>query len=257
MKIKSLLIVLFLIPFMGYTQEAPNKTDAAGKKQGAWIKLDGNKKKLYEGNFVNDVPVGKFTYYYDNGLPYSIIIWSNNGKVGRTKLYEGSGKLVAEGKYIDQKKDSVWIFYNESGKVLSEETYKLGKKNGVFKVYYSNGQIAEEKPWVNGLANGPHKKYFESGQLKYSGQYINDKVEGKVTFYHVDGKINATGIYKNDLKDGEWKYYKEDGKLQKTDKYVNGKLIVSDKDFISKEQVDEEKKKFEQFEMKDPFQDKY
>jgi antitoxin component YwqK of YwqJK toxin-antitoxin module len=82
-------------------------------------------------------------------------------------------------------------------------------------------------------------------------------VEGKVIFYHVDGKVNATGNYVNDLKDGEWKYYKEDGKLQKTDKYINGKLMTSSQDFIPKEQVDKEKKNAEQYEIKDPYSDKY
>lgn len=256
MKINIILITLFLFSSSIQAQEAPNKTDASGKKQGVWIKLDENKKKLYEGTFVNDMPVGKFIYYYDNETPYSIVVWSNNGKIGRTKLFDGGGKMVAEGKYVDQKKDSTWVFYNQEGKVLSEETYLMGKKNGVFKVYYSNGQIAEEKSWKNGLANGPWKKYFEDGQVKYAGQCVNDKVEGVVTFYHITGKVNATGTYKNDLKDGEWKYFKEDGKLQRTDKYIDGKMMATDKDYIPKEQVEEEKKKFEQFEMKDPFQDR-
>ena len=53
-----------------------NKTDAAGKKQGHWVKLDADKKKMYEGNFIDNIPVGKFTYYYDIGIPWSVTVFS-------------------------------------------------------------------------------------------------------------------------------------------------------------------------------------
>jgi antitoxin component YwqK of YwqJK toxin-antitoxin module len=105
--------------------------------------------------------------------------------------------------------------------------------------------------------DGPSLKYFEGGQLKYKGQYINGKLEGKVTYYYASGKIDAEGVYKNDLKDGEWKYFTEDGKVKRADKYVNGYIVGGDKNIITKEQQDKEKKQFEQFELKDPYSEEY
>lgn len=245
-----------------FAQTAPNVTDAAGKKQGHWIKYDEDKKKIYEGNFENNIPVGTFTYFYDTGIPWSISVFSQNGTVARAKMFDAGGKLTGEGKFINQKKDSVWKFYDQEGKLLSDEVYLNGEKNGAAKVYYSNGQVAEEKIWKNGQLEGPCKKYFLSGQIKYSGAYLKNKVEGKVIYYYASGKIDAEGLYVNDLKNGPWKYYKEDGTLLRTDTYKYGKMIEStdknkDRDSISKEQQEEEKKKSQQFELKDPHSENY
>jgi antitoxin component YwqK of YwqJK toxin-antitoxin module len=253
-----LFILSFFISIASFAQDAPNTTDASGKKQGHWIKYDDNHKKMYEGSFVNNVPVGKFTYFYDTGKPWAVTIFMKNGTVAYTKHYNAGGALSGEGKYVNQKKDSLWRFYNEDSTLIATENYINGVKNGTSKVYYKTGQVAEEKVWKNGKLNGTCKKYFFDGQLKYVGQYIDDKKEGKATYYYASGKIDGEGVYKNDLKDGTWKYYKEDGKERRTDQYVNGIMVKStDKDYEPKEQIELEKKNAEQYEMKDPFQDRY
>jgi antitoxin component YwqK of YwqJK toxin-antitoxin module len=252
--------LLFLVTSLGAIAQtdALNTTDASGKKQGHWIKYDDNKKKIYEGNFVNNVPVGKFTYYYDTGIPWAVTVFSKNGTVAYTRHYNAAGKLAGFGKYVNQKKDSLWKFFSEDSILISEENYINGLKNGSAKVYYPNGQVAEDKIWKMGKLNGPCKKYFESGQLKYTGQFVDDKVEGKSVYYFSSGKVDGEGVYKNDLKDGIWKYYQEDGKVRRTDKYVNGRMVEStDKDYVPKEEVEKEKINSQQFEIKDPYQEGY
>ena len=251
--------LFFLIVFPGIAQEdAPNQTDAAGKKQGHWIKYDDNHKKIYDGNFVNGIPVGKFTYYYDTGIPWAVTIFMKSGKVAYTKHYSAGGKLSGFGKYVNEKKDSLWKFFNEDSVVISEENYINGLKNGISRVLYPNGQVAEEKNWKMGKLNGPCKKYFDSGQLKFTGNYVNDKVDGKAVYYYPSGKIDGQGVYKNDLKDGVWNYYQENGQVRRTDTYVNGKMIKStDLDYQPKEKSDSEKKMYEQREIKDPYEEGY
>ena len=174
MKMKPFLTAIgILMTFCALAQDAPNKTDAAGKKQGHWIKFDEDHKKVYDGNFENGIPVGKFTYFYDTGIPWSISIFSQGGKVARSQMFDAAGKLIGEGKYVSEKKDSVWKFYNQDGKLLSDETYVNGVKNGNCKVYYASGQVSEEKMWKNGVLQGVCKKYFDSGQIKYLGNYIS------------------------------------------------------------------------------------
>jgi antitoxin component YwqK of YwqJK toxin-antitoxin module len=258
MKFKIIFIITSIL-YGGITaaQDAPNKTDAAGKKQGHWIKLDDDKKKIYDGNFENDIPVGKFTYYYNTGIVRSYSVFSQKGKVTRTQVFNSGGTLSAEGKYLNEKKDSLWKFYNSEAKLLSDEIYVNGLKNGACKIYYANGQPAEEKNWKDGILNGVCKKYFEDGQIKYTGQYINNKVEGKAVFYQATGKVEAEGVYKDDLKDGDWKYYKEDGTLKRTDKYIEGKLQGADRNVITKEELEKQKKQYEETEIKDPYQEGY
>jgi antitoxin component YwqK of YwqJK toxin-antitoxin module len=245
------------LPALVIAQEAPNKTDAAGKKQGHWVKLDVNKKKVYDGNFTNDVPAGKFTYYYPTGETKAVTVFSKNGTVARTKMYNAAGKMMGEGKYISEKKDSLWKFYDEEGGLLSEENYVNGLKDGKSKVFYINGQVAEERTWKMGVLDGPRVNYFDSGQMKYRGQYIKGKVEGKVTFFHPTGKVDAEGMYVNDLKDGVWKYYNEDGTLKRTDTYSNGKLTSPDPNVIPKEQLEKEKQQYQDFELKNPMDQNY
>ena len=262
MKKSFLILVGILFSTFISAQEAPNTTDASGKKQGHWIKYDADHKKIYDGNFLNNIPVGTFTYYYDSGIQWSISVFSQNGKVARTKMFDAAGKLTGEGKFVSEKKDSLWKFYNQEGKLLSDEFYLNGIKNGSAKVYYKSGQVTEEKMWKNGVLEGPCKKYFESGQIKYSGAYVKGKVEGKVIYYYGSGKIDAEGVYVNDLKNGPWKYYKEDGTLLRTDTYLNGNMVEStdknkNRDVITKEQQAEEKKNSQQFEIKDPHSDNY
>lgn len=257
MKFKVFFIAILFSAF-AFAQDAPNKTDATGKKQGHWIKYDDAHKKVYDGNFLDNIPVGKFTYFYDTGIPWSVTMFSQKGKVARTQMFDAGGKLSGEGKYVNEKKDSLWKFYNQEGKILAEENYANGVKNGSCKVYYASGQVSEDKIWKNGVLDGPCKKYFETGQIKYLGQYVNNKMEGKVQYFHPTGKVNAEGIYKNDLKEGDWKYYKEDGTFERTDPYLGGRYVgKTDPNVIPKEQSDKEKKQFEQFEIKDPYQEGY
>ena len=256
-KIYLLVFVLFFTSF-AIAQNAPNKTDAAGKKQGHWSKYDDKHKKIYDGNFVDDYPVGKFIYYYDTGVQRSVTVFSEKGKVARAKMYDPGGKLTGEGKYVDQKKDSLWKFYDMDGRLISDETYVNGVKNGNFSVYYENGQLAEEKMWKDGKLNGPVKKYFDNGQLKYNGQMIDDKLEGKTTFYYSSGKVDAEGIYLHDVKDGEWRYYNEDGSIKRIGKFSKGMDLTPDKskDF-TKEDEEKAKKEYENSEIKDPFGEGY
>ncbi len=255
---KKLILALSILLFIQQmdAQNAPNITDATGKKQGHWIKVDENKKKIYDGNFVNNIPDGKFIYFFETGSIKAITAFSLNGKVALTQHFNEAGKMVGEGKYIDQKKDSLWKFYDVEGKLLSDEIYKDGLKNGSCKVYYQSGQLSEDKLWVNGIADGSCTKYFESGTIKFKGQFIKDKAEGKTTFYFPSGQMSVEGFYKNDFKDGPWNYYNEDGTLKKTVHYFNGvPKEKSESNVMTKEEEEKAKKQSEQIELKDPFKD--
>jgi antitoxin component YwqK of YwqJK toxin-antitoxin module len=243
-----LLLAITLLLFLPVKAQTDiNRKDEKGKKQGHWVKVDENKKKIYEGDFVDDLPNGKFTYFFDSGKPWSISVFSDKGTITRTKMFDASGNLTGEGKYINQKKDSTWKYYKE-GKLISEENYINGVKTGIEKVYYSSGAIVEEKYWKNGQLNGPCKKYFESGLVRYDGQYVNGKVEGYTKFYYSNGKIYVEGLYLNDLKHGKWKYYKKDGTPERVEEYINGRLQGEDPNVIPKEQVEKEKQNATQME---------
>ncbi len=94
----------FAVFFQAKSQDAPNRKDEKGQKQGHWVKLDDKKKKIYEGDFIDDIPAGKFTYFYDSGKPWSVSVFSNKGTVTRTKMFDAAGNITAEGNILTKRR---------------------------------------------------------------------------------------------------------------------------------------------------------
>lgn len=232
---KKILLILFVIQnFLMFSQTL----DASGKKQGYWKKKDERTNKLiYEGEFKNDKPVGKFKYYYPNDTVKAIMIFKNEGKSAYAKLFHTNGKRAAEGKYINQEiKDSVWTYYDESGTLLSREAYQMGKKHGKSCVYLRDGTLSEEKSYKQDVQDGEFKQYFDGKNLKAQGNYVNGNLEGRATYYYPNGNEVATGFYKNGKKNGVWVYKEEDGKIKDKELFKNGVLASSKEteEFFSK-----------------------
>ncbi len=203
---------------------AQNKTDAAGKKQGVWKKVDEKSGKvIYEGEFKDDKPIGYFKHYYPGDTARrAVTYYKEGGKIAYVKMYHQlTGKLMAEGKYISELKDSVWKFYDEAGVVISKDKYSNGKKNGPSIVYLPDGNIAEEKNYKNDLLEGPFKQYFDGKLVKGEGKYVNGKLDGKVSYYFPNGTAAATGIYKNGCKEGVWIMKEKDGKIKEKEVWKN------------------------------------
>ena len=119
MWIKNLenILMIFVLNFLIiFSASAQNRTDANGKKQGKWVKYK-NRSKFYEGQFVDDIPVGEFKYFYSNGHLKIRTVFAESGRLNRTKIFFESYKknIQAEGNYYDKKKDSTWNYYNDAG----------------------------------------------------------------------------------------------------------------------------------------------
>ncbi|MDQ3109585.1 MAG: hypothetical protein M3R17_06785 [Bacteroidota bacterium] len=222
----------------------PNVTDASGKKQGKWKKVDAQGTCVYVGQFKDDKPFGIFTYFDTDGRRMTEMNFLNGGPVNYGKMYSVSGKLQAQGKYVNQLKDSTWTFYTEEGFFLSEERYKNGKKEGKSLTYYpGTKQIAEVKYYKAGVEDSIWVQYYESGTKKGEGAYKMGNYEGKAVWYFEDGRINILGNYKNSLKDGIWMYYKMEpgGKyvLKGKETWKSGKLTSEEK-IIGKEEFNQQ-----------------
>jgi antitoxin component YwqK of YwqJK toxin-antitoxin module len=72
---------------------AQTQTDASGKKQGYWKKIDDKTKKLvYEGLFKDDKPQGKFKYYYPFDSIKAIMDFRQDGKYAYSTMFHPNGK---------------------------------------------------------------------------------------------------------------------------------------------------------------------
>lgn len=219
---KYCITLLFLITGLGLGAQT---LDASGRKQGYWKKKDDKTDKLvYEGEFKDNVPVGRFIYYYPNDSVKAIMTFRQSGKVAYARLFHPNGKRMGEGKYIGEIRDSLWLYYDEAGKLLSKDRYVNGKKDGTCYVYLPDGKLAEERNYRLDVQHGAFKQYLDGKRLKAQGTFTNGLMEGKASYYYPNGVEVAAGYYKNGEKNGPWIYKNEDGKVKERELYVNGKL---------------------------------
>lgn len=202
----------------------PNTIDANGKKQGAWKKLDDQGTVVYVGQFKDDQPYGLFTYFDTEGRKMTEMNFVNTS-AAYAKMYYVDGKLQAQGKYVNQKKDSTWLFYNVDGLFLSEENWVMGKREGKSIVYHpGTKQAASITIYKNGLEDGPYVEYYLDGQKKMEATYVAGNMEGTATWYFTDGRINIIGAYQHAVKHGKWTYYNADGTVKGTETWNLGKM---------------------------------
>jgi len=246
--IKNVAIFLFvLLTTVGLSQEV-NQTDAQGKKQGVWKKYHSNGLMRYTGTFKDDKPVGLFKYYYDSGKLQAKI--SHFGNESYANIYYPIGAVKSTGKYINQKKDSLWTYYDVKGHKTATEYYTEGVKNGVCKIYYTDGTVAEEKEYLNDFEKGSWKQYFSNGKLKRMCFYIKGSLEGKAYFYTSDGKKRIVGHYFHGTRNGDWIYFKPDGSAERKETYYRGQRVDKNKDdrVIYDDSLKYEKKDYLDFE---------
>ncbi len=220
--------------------------DATGKKQGYWKKKDEKTNKLvYEGLFKDNKPQGLFKYYYPNDTLKAKMDFRKDGTISYSTLYHPTGKKMATGKYINELKDSVWIYFDEKGIKISDENFVMGKKNGKSRVYTADGILSEEHNFKNDLKEGPFKQYFNKTQVKGEGTYVNDVLDGRNAYYYPNGTTAAIGYYKNGLKIGPWIYKEMNGKVKEKELYKNGKLATKKEtdEFFSKEKPEKQSAK--------------
>lgn len=199
-----------------------NRIDEKGRKQGVWIKYFPNSEvKRYEGQFKNDKPVGKFSYYYEEGELRTEMFYHHENR-STVKNYFPNGNLMALGAYVDTLRDSTWTFYSYEGNKIAIEYYIAGKKYGNFKKYHANGQLLEERYFENNVENGPLKEYYDTGILAREAKYVHGSLEGDAAFYHKNGEVSFEGKYFKDTKHGIWKTYNEKGELTDERLYTKG-----------------------------------
>jgi antitoxin component YwqK of YwqJK toxin-antitoxin module len=117
----------------------------------------------------------------------------------------------AEGIFFDEKKDSLWIYYNEKGEKIAQSVYRQGKLHGPSLTFYPGGSVCEDLSYKDDKKEGSYKSFFENGKLKEEGQYKNNMPDGRVVYYHPNGQKSSFGDFVSGVKSGTWYYYDENG----------------------------------------------
>ena len=228
-KINILIILFLLASITGLSQKNQNvnQFDEEGQKHGLWIKKYSNGQIQYKGEFNHGKPTGKFKRYFPNGNLMAIMQHRSEGEVYAT-LFNKEGKKRAEGKYINKKKDSTWVFYDPQGNIILKEKFDMGKRNGRSVRLYSNGDTAQIVVYRDGEKHGIFKQFFPNGNLKLLARYQNDELDGYVTIFAPNGFKEIEGLYRNNLRQGEWVYYENATDTAQVLEYKNGEPLNKD-----------------------------
>ncbi len=227
-------VIVFLVIFisgnrMNLNAQELNRIDSKGQKQGKWVKEYSNGAIRYEGTFKDNRPIGKFKYYYPNGKLKAVTLYGNDGRTAYAKTFQLNGRMLAEGKYIDRKRDSTWRFYSDTDSTLiSEITYKNGVLDGKKIIWFpENGKPSKIIEYKNGKKNGQLQEFYTDGKPARLETYRNDTLNGPFKVWFPEGRLQIEGSYKNGYQDSVWKTYDKNGKLIKRETYSKGFLIKS------------------------------
>lgn len=219
-------LIFSLVSFAGNEVFAQhiNQKDQQGRKQGKWVKEYTNGAVRYKGQFKDNIPYGTFTYYFPTGTVKAVSVYSNNGHSVYTKTFRLNGKKLAEGKFLNRKKDSTWSYYdNLTENLVLKESYIQGVKNGKSTIFFpESGEPAEIQHYKNGIKNGIWIKYFPNGTILSEGTYVNDTLEGPFKINFPNGITELEGRYSKGLQEGLWITRDTTGALTRKQMYRKG-----------------------------------
>jgi antitoxin component YwqK of YwqJK toxin-antitoxin module len=204
---KATILLLFICYFnFSFGQ---NSLDEKGRKQGIWIKKFPQSNAIdYTGQFKDDQPFGTFIYYFPSGKKKAEINYISS-KITYTIMYHDNEVILAQGKFINQQKDSTWTMYAKSGKISIVENYKLGQLDGERLVYYPLGnsetkkdQLTQKQVYLNGKLHGKQLDYFENGKIWKECNYLNGLKNGEEITYSPYGTIELKDYFFNGVKNG-------------------------------------------------------
>ncbi len=149
---------------------------------------------------------------------------SQGKKQGYWKKHE-KGKLIYEGRFVDDVPTGIFTYYYTNGKVKSKSNFL----NGVHKVetilFNENGKKASEGIFIDQLKEGEWRYYGDQEILVKIEGYKKGKKEGAwKTFSNQTGAILKEEYYKNDKLDGLKINYFTTGDTNTITPYVNGHI---------------------------------
>jgi antitoxin component YwqK of YwqJK toxin-antitoxin module len=173
----------------------------------------------YQWKEVTDVTKARF---------YSIIekkdsLWQ------RQDFYIREAKLQMTGYYKDAEckvEQGEFTWFHPNGHLQTIGKYINGKKNGVWLSFHDNGMMSDsvsynENGWVFGTRLGWHA----NGQMADS-TVINPDGSGVSVYWWENGNPSAAGRYAPGYKlHGKWQYFRSNGQLASLETYNYGKLI--------------------------------
>jgi antitoxin component YwqK of YwqJK toxin-antitoxin module len=134
---------------------------------------------------------------------------------GNWRQYDPTGRLIAEGRFIQSKKEGIWrrLYRGDDAPLLatspyssftppfvSQATFRSGNLHGKWIITDAKERKVHELEFVDGERHGTSTWYFPSGQIMLTGMYEHGRANGEVIQYGPDSAIIARETYEEGRK---------------------------------------------------------
>jgi membrane associated rhomboid family serine protease len=169
-------------------------------------------KRIFYDALWKEIDDPSASVYYRIGAVDSLNRWQ-----GQVLDYYRNGNIQMKGKYLDNMKNGVFLYYSESGKYSSAGRYVKEEAVGKWEAYHWNGVLHSEVYYNEGAFT---RSVWDS---LGSAQVVNGN--GKSVSWHSNGQVSEEGGYKDGRRAGDWFGYHMDGRPYYHEFYRDNRLI--------------------------------
>ncbi len=209
---------------------------------------------------VNDakLPVGKWTFYHNNGSKKMTGTFSSEGKrTGKWTVYNlYNGKISSTINYLngkidgevnnfylygelkdkkffkDDKLDDTVFMYFRSGDLFRKYAVSNDLMNGAYVEYHENGQISSSYSNKDAVPNGPYRAYHPNGKIALDFNLVNNEIDGLYAKYYPNGQKQILVNYKLGNRDGLYQTWYSNGSISEISNYKDGNQVGEFKDYL-------------------------
>lgn len=157
---------------------------------------------------------------------FSVVEKTDSGWL-RNDYFLATKKLQMSGLYKDEATETAngWFSYFYPNKKLSSiGRYVNGKRDGLWLSYHYNGMISDSTVYKNGSITGTSIGWHNNGYMQDSTEYSNDGKAVYVSWFD-NGIASSAGRLAFNKKEGAWQYFHRNGRLAALEKYEHGDLL--------------------------------
>jgi antitoxin component YwqK of YwqJK toxin-antitoxin module len=217
MRIFIITIFAFFSYSLSFAQnDTINRIDEQNQKQGYWATYSEDSLKILEEGFYKDnVRVGVWKQYLEDGTISSEITYVDDEPNGYAKIYYPNGNIAEEGIW----RSDVWI--------------------GEYKAYHQNGQLIYKWNFnEQGLRTGKQEYFHDNGAVMISGNWDKGNESGVVTRFDEKGEVILEQTYNNGIINPELtvEYVKDENPIETEIKQIP--VLESEKDTIVRKDLE-------------------
>ncbi len=164
-----------------------------------------NKQIKCEGTIKQDYPIGKWVKYYPNGKVNIIENYTDGKLNGKATEYNENGDLVLEKEFSNGLRNGIWKQYYH--KIMIDGRYKNDKKDSIWNFYDTIGNLTATGSYINDLKNG-NWTFYINGHKESEGNYTDDLETGEWKIFDNSENVIAQGMLnKGKEVPNSWSYF--------------------------------------------------